>query len=52
MGKGKTRRTRRHRRENKAVLRNGSSAKPRHNSPSGRTGSIRAKQLRERATRS
>lgn len=48
MSASRKRRTRRQRRANKAALKFGPSAKPRHTSKSGRTGHVRAKHLRSR----
>ena len=49
MSKSKTRHGRKRRRNDKKVLKFGVKAKPTHKSPSGRTGSVRAKQLKEKA---
>ena len=49
MSKSKKRRERKGRRNNRKVLKFGINAKPTHKSPSGRTGSVRGKQLKEKA---
>lgn len=45
MSKAATLRTRKQRRQNKAVLKHGKAAKPKHQGKSGRTGSMFAKHL-------
>lgn len=49
MTKSKTIRTRKTRRQQKAVMRHGKSAKPRHTGRSGRTGSMLSHNLKEKS---
>ena len=48
MSKAATLRTRKQRRQGKAVLRHGKAAKPKHQGKSGRTGSMFSKALQSR----
>lgn len=45
MGRNRTFRNRKKRRQLKAVLKNGKAAKPKHSGKSGRTGSMHSKKL-------